>query len=177
MPRSSARTRHIFSFSNVLRSWLEIADEASPAETKRRLRDKLAALDEALLADLPALQSLLDLPVDNFEWSTLEPAMRRQRIMSSAKNVIFRGAAARPLLLWFEDIQWTDAETRILLDRLIENIEASSLLVVVTYRLDYKHKWPGHTEKFASIRSKQRTLTRLLARSWATSLATNRCAH
>ena len=128
------------SFGNLLRSWLEIGDEATSAETKQRLQEKIAAVDETLLPELPALQSLLDLPVEDIEWPTLEPAARRQRIMSAAKDVILRSAAAHPLLLWFEDIQWTDAETRTLLERLIEGMEASPLLIVVTYRPDYDHK-------------------------------------
>lgn len=139
------------SFSNLLRSWLEIADEATSVETTRRLRDKITALDATLLPELPALQSLLDLPVEDTEWSMLEPAGRRQRIMSAAKNLMLRAAAVRPLLLWFEDMQWTDAETRTLLDRLIETMETSPLLIVVTYRLDYEHKWLSR-DSYGAIR-------------------------
>ncbi|MEJ2376810.1 MAG: adenylate/guanylate cyclase domain-containing protein [Pseudolabrys sp.] len=139
------------SFSSLLRSWLEIADDSSSGEAKKHLRDKVTALDETLLPELPALQSLLDLPVDDTEWSMLEPAGRRQRIMAAVKNMILRAASIRPLLLWFEDLQWTDAETRTLLDHLVENIDASSLLIVATYREGYEHKWLGK-ESYSAIR-------------------------
>ena len=126
---------------NLLRSWLEISEQATPEEVNRCLSQKIGALSEALRPTLPALQSLLSVPVHDSQWSMLEPAARRQRIMSAVKDVILRGATVRPLLLWFEDMQWTDAETQTLLDGLVEAIGASRLLIVITHRPEYKHKW------------------------------------
>jgi class 3 adenylate cyclase/tetratricopeptide (TPR) repeat protein len=127
--------------SNLLRSWCEIPEQVLSAEAKRRLQDKLGALGEGLPSYLPALQSLLDLPVEDADWPTLEPEVRRRRIMSTVKDLVLRGAAIRPLLLWFEDMQWTDAETRTLLEGLVESIEASRLLILLTCRPEYEHKW------------------------------------
>jgi class 3 adenylate cyclase/tetratricopeptide (TPR) repeat protein len=129
--------------SNLLRSWCEIPEQAPPAEAKRRLQDTLGVLGEGLSTYLPALQSLLDLPVEDPDWPTLEPAARRQRMMSTVKELFLRRAATRPLLLWFEDMQWTDVETRAVIDGLITGIEASRLLIVLTYRPEYQHKWVG----------------------------------
>src|SRR5712692_805943 len=127
--------------SSLLRSWCEIPEQVPSAEAKRRLQDKLSALGEGLPSYLPALQSLLDLPVEDADWPTLEPEVRRRRIMSTVKDLVLRGAAIRPLLLWFEDMQWTDAETRTLLEGLVESIEASRLLILLTCRPEYEHKW------------------------------------
>ncbi len=127
--------------SNLLRSWCEIPEQVPSAEAKRRLQHKLGALGQGLPTYLPALQSLLDLPVEDAEWPALEPAARRQRMMSTVKDLILRSAAIRPLLLWFEDMQWTDVETRAVVDGLVEGIEASRLLIVLTYRPEYEHKW------------------------------------
>jgi hypothetical protein len=38
-------------------------------------------------------------------------------------------------------MQWTDVETRDVIDGLIEGIEASRLFVILTCRLEYEHKW------------------------------------
>jgi class 3 adenylate cyclase len=127
--------------SNLLRSWCEIPEEASAAEAKRRLHDALAALPAGASTHIPALQSLLELPVEDADWPTLDPAVRRQRMMSSVKDLFLRSAENRPLLLWIEDMQWTDVETRDVIDGLIEGIEASRLFVILTCRLEYEHKW------------------------------------
>jgi class 3 adenylate cyclase/tetratricopeptide (TPR) repeat protein len=128
--------------SNLLRSWCEIPEQASAAEAKRRLHDTVAALTEGPSSTyLPALQSILDLPVEDADWPTLDPLVRRQRVMSTVKDLLLRCAATRPLLLWFEDMQWTDVETQTMLDGLIESLEASRLLVILTCRPEYMHKW------------------------------------
>ena len=69
---------------------------------------------------------------------TLEPAVRRQRMMSTVKDLFLRCAQNRPLLLWFEDMQWTDVETRDVVESLVESIGASRLLVILTCRPEYE---------------------------------------
>jgi len=127
--------------SNLLRSWCEIPEQASPAEARRRLHDALAALPVGSSTYVPALESLLELPVEDADWPTLDPAVRRQRIMSTVKDLFLRCAQNRPLLLWLEDIQWTDVETRDVIESLIESIEASRFLVILTCRPEYELKW------------------------------------
>src|ERR1043166_8450710 len=106
--------------SSLLRSWCEIPEQASPAEARRRLHATLAALPAGPANYLPALQSLLEIPVEDAEWPGLEPAVRRQRMIAAVKDLFLRCAEHRPLLLWFEDMQWTDVETRDVVNNLIE---------------------------------------------------------
>jgi class 3 adenylate cyclase/tetratricopeptide (TPR) repeat protein len=127
--------------SNLLRSWCEIPEQVSPAEASRRLHDALAALPGGASIDFPALQSLLDVPVEEADWPSHDPVVRRERMRSAVKNLLYRCAENQPLLLWFEDIQWTDAETRSVVEGLIEGIEARRLLVILTCRPEYEPKW------------------------------------
>jgi class 3 adenylate cyclase/tetratricopeptide (TPR) repeat protein len=131
------------SISNLLRSWCEVSEKATTEEIKQSLNRKIGALGETLLPTLPALQSLLGVPVDDSEWSMLEPATRRRRVMSAVKDVMLHSAAKMPLLLWLEDIQWTDNESQTLLDGLIDAIGASRLLIIFTTRPEYESKWAG----------------------------------
>lgn len=142
---TAAYTRNTpyLAFSNLIRTWFEISEQASPEDIKQRLKTRLSAFTENLTPLLPALHSLLDLPVEDTEWLALEPAARRQRILGAAKSLVLSEAAARPLLLWFEDMQWTDAETRTLLEGIAEEIGAYKLLIILTYRPEYEHKWAG----------------------------------
>jgi class 3 adenylate cyclase/tetratricopeptide (TPR) repeat protein len=136
--------------SNLLRSWCEIPEQASAEETTRRLHDALAALPAGSSTYFPALQSLLELPVEDVDWSTLEPAVRRHRMMSTVKDLFLRGAQNRPLLLWFEDMQWTDVETRDVVEGLVDAMGASRLLVILTCRPDYEPR-RGSKECFTAI--------------------------
>jgi class 3 adenylate cyclase/tetratricopeptide (TPR) repeat protein len=136
--------------SNLLRSWCEIPEQASPAETTRRLQEGLAALPAGSSTYFPALQSLLELPVDDPDWSTLEPAIRRYRMMATVKDLFLRGAQTGPLQLCFEDMQWTDAETRDVLEGLVDSMGASRLLVTLTCRPDYNPR-KGSKECFTAV--------------------------
>jgi class 3 adenylate cyclase/tetratricopeptide (TPR) repeat protein len=127
--------------SNLLRSWCEISEQASPAEARGRLHDALAALPAGSSTYVPALESLLELAVDDADWPMLEPAVRRQRMRSTVKDLFLRCAQNRPLLLWFEDMQWTDVETQDVVESLVEAVGASRLLVVLTCRPEYEPKW------------------------------------
>ena len=129
--------------SNLLRSWCELPELASPAENTRRVQDALAALPAGSSTYFPALQSLLELPVEDTDWSTLDPSVRRQRMMSTVKDLFLRCAENRPLLLWFEDMHWTDVETQDVVEQLVESIGASRLFVILTCRPEYDPKWAG----------------------------------
>ena len=43
----------------------------------------------------------------------------------------------------FEDLHWIDSETRALLDSLAESLAAMPMLLLVTYRPEYRHAWEG----------------------------------
>src|SRR6476661_98161 len=127
--------------SNLLRSWCEIPEQASPADARGRLHNALAALPAGSSIYVPALQSLLELAVDDADWPTLEPTVRRQRMRSTVKDLFLRCVQNRPLLLWFEDMQWTDVETQDVVESLVEAMGASRLLVVLTCRPEYQANW------------------------------------
>src|SRR5262245_9761284 len=129
--------------SNLGRSWCGIPEQATPAEATCRLHEALAALPAGSSIYIPALQWLLDLPVEDADWSALDATERRQRMRSTLKDLFLHCAENQPLLLWFEDIQWTDVETRSVIDGLIESIETTQMLVLLTCRPEYEHKWDG----------------------------------
>lgn len=135
------RNTPYLAFSNLIRAWCEISDEASHYDIDQRIRAKISALSEELVSALPAFESLLDIPVKDAEWRAIEPAARQQRIRTGIKKLVQLIAASRPLLLWFEDMQWTDAETRALLNDIADDIGTRYLLIVLTSRPEYEHKW------------------------------------
>jgi class 3 adenylate cyclase/tetratricopeptide (TPR) repeat protein len=162
---SYTRNTPYLAFSNLIRTWCEIPDHASADDINRRLQAKISTFGEDLISALPAIRSLLDLPVDDAEWLALEPAARRQRIFAAAKRIILRGAEMRPLLLWFEDMQWTDAETRTLIEGLAKEVSNSRLLIIMTYRPEYRLNWPSDNYRTVQIEALDRPNAELLVRT------------
>jgi class 3 adenylate cyclase/tetratricopeptide (TPR) repeat protein len=131
-PRS-AETPYL-AISTLLRNWLEI-DAADPVElTQTRVDMVIRELGEGVASVRPALQTLLDLPVQDAEWSALDPVERRSRTGEALQAVALRGFLRRPTVLWFEDLQWVDAETRALVQDFAPRIAGSRCMLIVTFR-------------------------------------------
>ena len=107
--------------------------------------DKLVALDEALRPTLPALFTLLDMPVEDPPWQALEPPQRRQRILDAVKRLLLRESQVQPLLVIVENLHWIDTETQAVLDSMVESLPSARLLLLVNYRTDYQHSWGNKT--------------------------------
>jgi DNA-binding SARP family transcriptional activator len=104
-----------------------LAAAASPAAFRAFLRDdapevaKLLPVLRRLFTDIPPP---LELPTD----------VERHFLFNSIRDVLSRGATARPLFLVFEDLHWADEGTLLLLEHLAEHIPQLAVLAVGTYR-------------------------------------------
>jgi class 3 adenylate cyclase/tetratricopeptide (TPR) repeat protein len=125
----------------LLRAMFGVDDQDDHAAIDGKLRTELARLvtDDAPL--IPVMQSLMDLPVSDTAWADLDPQIRRNHIIDGVKGLVLRSAEARPLLLVFEDLHWIDPESQRVLDALVDAMGAHRLLLVATYRPEYRHDW------------------------------------
>jgi class 3 adenylate cyclase/tetratricopeptide (TPR) repeat protein len=130
---------------SLLKGYLEIQDRDNHDEVRQKVSSKLRALDETLEPTAPALLSLLDVPVPDLQWQTLEPPQRRQRTLDAIKHLLLRESQAQPLLLVFEDLHWIDSETQAFLDSLVESLPTARLLLLVNYRPEYQDGWVRKT--------------------------------
>ena len=135
----------------LLKGYFTLQDRDELGEIRDKVTGKLRALDASLEPALPALLALLEVPVDDAAWQTLEPAQRRQRTLDAVKRLLLREARERPLLLLVEDLHWMDAETQALLDSLVESLPGARLLLLVTYRREYQHGW-GQKSYYTQLR-------------------------
>jgi predicted ATPase len=130
---------------DLLKGYFKIQDRDDLREIREKVTGKLLTLDESLKLTLPALLALLDVPVDDAAWGTLDPAERRRRTLDAVKRLLLREAREQPLLLLFEDLHWIDGETQALLDGLVESLGSARLLLLVNYRPEYQHAWGSKT--------------------------------
>ena len=91
---------------------------------REKVTGKILTLDRALEPMLPALLSLLEVPVEDAAWGTLDPSQRRQRTLDALKRLLLRKAQGQPVLVVFEDLHWIDGDTQALLDGLVESLPA-----------------------------------------------------
>ena len=131
--------------SDLLKGYFKIQGRDDLREIREKVTGKLLTLDRALEPTLPALLALLDVPVDDAAWQTLDPGQRRQRTLDAVKRLLLREAREQALLLIFEDLHWIDSETQAMLDGLVDGLGSARLLLLVNYRPEYQHIWGGKT--------------------------------
>jgi class 3 adenylate cyclase len=118
---------------------IQVGDDARMI--KEKVAGKLLSLDRYLEAATPALLWLLDVPGDDPSWERLDPPHRRQQTLESIKRLLLRETQVQPLMIVIENLQWIDAETQALLDSLVESLPTARLLLLVSYRPEYRHAW------------------------------------
>ena len=127
----------------LLKSHAQIEPRDDARQIREKLTSKVRALDPALEATLPALLTLLDVPVDDPGWAGLDPPERRRRTLEALTRLLLRESQVQPLLLVFEDLHWIDSETQALLDALVEGIHAARVLLLASHRPEYTPAWEG----------------------------------
>ncbi|MFQ5850813.1 MAG: AAA family ATPase [Candidatus Binatia bacterium] len=126
---------------DLLKEYFRLQDRDDQREIREKVTGKLLTLDRALEATLPAFLSLLDVPVEDLQWQSLDPSQRRRRTLDAIKRLLLRESQVQPLCLVFEDLHWIDSETQAFLDNLIESLPTTRLLLLVNYRPEYQHGW------------------------------------
>ena len=128
---------------DLLRAYFGVEDRDDPRRMREKLIGKLLALDEGLRPALPALEAVLDLPVEDAAWANVATDQRRRRVIDAVRHVLLRESQAQPVLVIFEDLHWVDGDTQALLDGLVESLPSHRLLLLVNYRPEYRHAWGG----------------------------------
>ena len=148
---SSGRASSWAPVIDLLKAYFDIA----PGDDRRRSAEgvlgKVLMLDEALKPILPALLTLLELPVEDAAWQALDPPQRRRRTLDGLKALLVRESQRQPLALILEDLHWIDGETQALLDSLVESLPTCRILLLVNYRPEYRHGW-GSRAHYTQLR-------------------------
>jgi predicted ATPase len=126
---------------DLLRVYFQIEGSDDARRIREKVSGKLVTLDEALTTALPAFLALIDVPVDDPRWQALDPSQRRRRTMEVCERLLLRESRVQPLCLVLEDLHWIDSETQTLLEALVERLPSARILLLVSYRPEYKSPW------------------------------------
>jgi class 3 adenylate cyclase/tetratricopeptide (TPR) repeat protein len=130
---------------DLLKAYFQLEARDDGARVREKLTGKLLMLDEALSPTLPALLTLLDVPVEDREWQALDPPQRRQRTLDALKRLLLRESQVQPLVVVCENLHWIDTETQAFLDSLVDSLPTARILLLVNYRPEYQHTWVSKT--------------------------------
>ena len=128
-----------------LKAYFQCEARDDAGQMRARVTSKLCTLDPTLIPILPAVLALLEVPVDDHAWRTLDPPQRRQRTLDALKRLVLRESQVQPVLLVCENLHWIDTETQAFLDSLVGSLPTARLLLLVNYRPEYQHSWGSKT--------------------------------
>jgi predicted ATPase len=87
---------------------------------------------------------MLSLP-DNGRYPKLDlaPQQRRQKTLEALNTQVDLLSRTNPVLMIFEDVHWIDPTSLEALGRAVDRIRTLAVLLIVTYRPEFKPPWVG----------------------------------
>jgi tetratricopeptide (TPR) repeat protein len=135
--------------------WIQILRRYLTVSTPETLQAEIGAGAAALALVIPEIrQRLADLP----SLPALEPAQERFRFFDSLTTFLQNAARGRPLILIFDDLQWADTPSLLLLQFVAREVPAIPLYLIGTYRdlaLDPYHPLTHACAELARIPTQQ----------------------
>jgi tetratricopeptide (TPR) repeat protein len=126
---------------------LERAAGLRREDTAAQRLEKLEAVLARATNDLdavPLLAALLSIPTDGrYPPLDLTPQKQKERTLRALVAQIEGLAARQPVLMLFEDAQWSDPTSLELYDLIIDRVPALRVLLIVTFRPEFSPPWTG----------------------------------
>lgn len=118
-------------------------DYDTPAETALvRLAAAVAAADVDAERVTALFATLLSIPgQDRPDSAALSPQQQKDALVAALVDHLAGLAAERPLLIGFEDVHWIDPSSLEVLDLLVERVQNSRILIVITSRPEFQPSW------------------------------------
>ncbi|MCB1208457.1 MAG: AAA family ATPase, partial [Verrucomicrobiales bacterium] len=129
------RNTAYFALTGALRGLVQqvMTESASRLDTwRQQLQDALGANGQLMVDIIPSLESLIGPQPPVPRLSAAESQNRFQLVFISFLKVF--AAAGHPLTIFLDDMQWSDAPTLSLLQRLFASRDLSHLLLICAYR-------------------------------------------
>jgi class 3 adenylate cyclase/tetratricopeptide (TPR) repeat protein/ribosomal protein L40E len=125
----------------LLHNYFGTGRNESAASRKEKLAAKIEAIDANLDGGLPYLCALLEIEEEKEKLAAMDPQLRRMRTLEALTRLLLSESRRRPLILIVEDLHWLDDESQALLDLLATAIDSARLLLLVSYRPEYRLRW------------------------------------
>jgi class 3 adenylate cyclase/predicted ATPase len=135
---------------DMLTNYFDIRINDHAATRRKKIGLSVTNLNPSLQDALPYLHDLLGIAESNDPLGQTHPLIKHERMLDAVKRIILTESQKRPLVLIFEDLQWADAQSRLLLNLLADSIADAKVLLIITYRPEFKSEWRGK-ENYSEI--------------------------
>lgn len=116
--------------------------EDSVSVRLEKLETFLSRYGQATLADAPLFAALLSIPgVGRYPPVDLTPLRRKDLTIEALIRQVLALTPKQPALALLEDVHWLDPTALELLDRTVEAIKPSRMLIVMTFRPEFFAPW------------------------------------
>jgi len=129
----------------LLREYSQIAAEDDEPRRREKIGGKVLMLDRSLEDTLPYIFSLMGIQEGSDPFAQMDPQVRRKRTQEAIKRILLGESLNQPLVIIFEDLHWIDSETQEFLNCMVDAIANARILLLVNYRLEYRHEWGNRT--------------------------------
>src|SRR5215475_2849157 len=113
----------------------------SPRSIREKVTDKIVSMDASLQDVLPPLLDLLDVLGDDHPFRSLDPLQHRHYTYQAITRLVLAESRTQPVVVVFEDLHWNDTLSLGLLNEMIVEAQGARVLLVVSYRPEYKDEW------------------------------------
>jgi class 3 adenylate cyclase/tetratricopeptide (TPR) repeat protein len=117
----------------------------------QRVHSAVGQLESLAASHVSALVALFDIDEPDSQWAALDPPQRRRRTLDACTAVLLAEAGRQPIVLVVEDLHWIDGGTQAWLDVMVNALPAARVVVLVSYRPEYRHAW-GSKTYYAQVR-------------------------
>ncbi|AJD46373.1 adenylate/guanylate cyclase protein (plasmid) [Rhizobium gallicum bv. gallicum R602sp] len=130
------------------------AGDAAEARLSK-LEGLLALSTEDVAGVAPLLAALLSIPAgDRYRPLELSPHLQKEQTLEVLVDQLMGLAAHQPVLAVYEDVHWADPTSLELLDLVIDRVQGSRVLVLITFRPEFLPPWLRHAHVTAMTLSR-----------------------
>jgi class 3 adenylate cyclase/predicted ATPase len=110
--------------------------------------DKLEALltqgTENVTDVAPLFASLLSLPLERYAPLNMSPQRQKEKTVEAMVEQTAGLARRNPVLMIFEDVHWIDPTSLGVIGTMVDRLQGSAVLLMITFRPDFKSPWSGY---------------------------------
>lgn len=126
---------------DILRSYFGIIEGEQESIAKKRVRQRILALDPGFNHILAPIQDILSLEVDDESYLKLEPQQKKEKIFEGLRDLIVKGSQENPLIIAVEDLHWVDKASEAFIDYFIGWMAKINVMLILLHRPEYTHSW------------------------------------
>nr|WP_291604620.1 adenylate/guanylate cyclase domain-containing protein [Bradyrhizobium sp.] len=123
--------------------YFQITHRDNARSIREKVTTKILNLDPSLEYIIPPMLDLLDALEAEHPFQSLDPIQHRQFTYQAITRLLLTENLRQPVVAVFEDLHWNDSLTIGLLNELVVDARDARLLLIVSYRPEYRDQWEG----------------------------------